>query len=451
MKLFGTDGIRGRANTFPITAEVALRLGKAIAQVLRSADPSQRCVIIGRDTRNSGSLLEAAVTSGLLACGMDVAHAGILPTPGIAFLTKSTHAAAGVMITASHNPFEDNGLKIFGPDGFKLSDALETLIERHILGEEPEPAPLPPQDIGQLLELPNAAALYGDFVKSSIGTTSLHGLKIVLDCGNGAASHLAPCLFQDLGAEVIPFATQPNGLNINAACGALHPEAAAALVLQHRADIGISLDGDADRVIFTDASGQVVTGDRVLGLCAIGLKERGQLANDTLVATVMSNLGLVEAMETRGIRVVATAVGDRSVIESMRKNGHSFGGENSGHLIFGQHSTTGDGILSALQVLRMMLEKKATLAQLAAIMEEYPTQLANLPVPAKPPLESLPQLQALMRQATTEFGSAGRHLIRYSGTESKIRVLVEHREATTVERWITAFTAAIHQEIGACG
>jgi phosphoglucosamine mutase len=247
---------------------------------------------------------------------------------------------------------------------------------------------------------------------------------------------------------VITVSNEPDGLNINEGCGALHPEAAGALVRKHNADIGISFDGDADRVIFTDATGQVVSGDRILGLCAIGLKEQGKLKHDTLVATVMSNLGLIEAMKQQGIRVETTAVGDRSVIECMRKNGYSFGGENSGHLIFGDHVTTGDGILSALQVLRMMIERKATLAQLANVMHEYPTQLANMPVPSKPPLDSLPKLQKLMSEATAEFGDNGRHLIRYSGTENKIRVLVEHRELDEVRSWVTKFSTAIHEEIG---
>jgi phosphoglucosamine mutase len=448
MKLFGTDGIRGRVNEFPITAEVALRMGKAVASVLRSPCSERNRVLIGKDTRISGSMLEGAITSGLVSMGMDVLFLGPLPTPAIAHLTRSMGAAAGIMITASHNPYEDNGIKIFGPDGFKLSDELEALIERHILGEEPEPAPLPSRDIGKAQHFTEARGRYIEFVKQTAGDISLHGYKIVLDCGHGAAYQIAPVIFRELGAEVIVTGNQPDGLNINESCGALHPEAAATLVVQHGADLGISFDGDADRVIFTDATGQVVTGDRVLGLSATGLHERGLLRNATLVATVMSNLGLIEAMDRLGIRVEATAVGDRSVIDCMRKNGHSFGGENSGHLIFGAHSTTGDGILSALQILRFMREKNATLAKLADCMHEYPTQLANLPVPSKPDLASLPQLQSLMLQATSEFGTAGRHLIRYSGTENKIRVLVEHRELAQVQRWIDRFTTAIHQEIG---
>jgi len=447
-KLFGTDGIRGRVNEFPITAEVALRMGKAVANVLRSSGATRNRVLIGKDTRISGYMLETAITSGLVSMGMDVYLVGPLPTPAVAHLTKSMGAAAGIMITASHNPYEDNGMKIFGPDGYKLNDALESVIERHIMGDEPESSPLPPAQIGKAHRIDDARGRYIEFAKHTADNIPLHGLKIVVDCGHGAAYFIAPLIFKELGAQVITTGVDPDGLNINRGCGALHPESAGELVRQHNADLGISFDGDADRVIFTDANGQVVSGDRILGLCAIGLKEQGKLKHDTLVATVMSNLGLIEAMKNHGIHVETTAVGDRSVIECMRKHGYSFGGENSGHLIFGDHVTTGDGILSALQVLRLMRARDATLAQLAAVMHEYPTELANMPVPSKPPLGSLPKLQQLMEQATAEFGDSGRHLIRYSGTENKIRVLVEHREADEVRSWVARFSTAIHEEIG---
>jgi|688.fasta_scaffold131457_2 phosphoglucosamine mutase len=447
-KLFGTDGIRGRVNEFPITAEVALRTGKAVANVLRSPGATRNRVLVGKDTRISGYMLETALTSGLVSMGMDVFMVGPLPTPAVAHLTKSMGAAAGIMITASHNPYEDNGLKIFGPDGYKLSDELEDLIERHILGDVPESPPLPPRQIGKAHRIDDARGRYIEFAKHTADNVPLHGLKVVVDCGHGAAYFIAPLIFKELGAEVITTGIQPDGLNINHGCGALHPENAGELVRRHNADLGISFDGDADRVIFTDARGQVVSGDRILALCAIGLKEQGKLRKDTLVATVMSNLGLTEAMRQHGIRVETTSVGDRHVIECMRKNGYSFGGENSGHIIFADHATTGDGILSALQVLRMMRERNATLAQLATVMNEYPSQLANMPVPAKPPIESLPNLGKLMRMATSEFGMHGRHLIRYSGTENKIRVLVEHRDMDACRTWVDRFTNAIREEIG---
>jgi len=447
-KLFGTDGIRGRANEFPITAEVALRVGKAVARVMRTSGTNRNRVVVGKDTRISGYMLETALTSGLVSMGMDVLLVGPLPTPAVAHLIKSMGATAGIMLTASHNPYEDNGLKIFGPDGYKLSDELEAIIERHILGDEPEATPLPAAQIGKAKRIDDARGRYIEFAKHTADNVSLHGMKIVLDCGNGAAYSIAPLIFRELGAEVITTGIDPDGLNINEGCGALYPETAGDLVRKHNADLGVSFDGDADRVIFTDANGQVVTGDRVLALCAIGLKEQGRLKKDTLVATVMSNLGLIEAMKKQGIKVETTAVGDRNVIECIRKNGYSFGGENSGHLIFAEHSTTGDGIMSALQIIRLMKERKATMAQLSSVMTEYPTQLVNLPTKAKPAIGSLKKLNALMDEATGDFGDQGRHLIRYSGTENKIRVLVEHRDAEQVERWVSRFTDAIKEEIG---
>jgi phosphoglucosamine mutase len=380
--------------------------------------------------------------------GMDVFMVGPLPTPAVAHLTKSMGAAAGIMITASHNPYEDNGMKIFGPDGYKLSDELEQRIERHILGQEPEAAPLPPRQIGKAHRIDDARGRYIEFAKHTADSVPLHGLKVVVDCGHGAAYFIAPLIFKELGAEVITTGIQPDGLNINHGCGALHPENAAELVRRYNADLGISFDGDADRVIFTDADGSVVGGDRILALCAISMKEQGRLRNNTLVATVMSNLGLKETMKKHGIAVETTAVGDRHVIECIRRNGHSFGGENSGHLIFAEHATTGDGILSALQVLRMMRDRNATLAQLATVMHEYPSQLANMPVPAKPPIESLGKLSKLMSEATGVFGDHGRHLIRYSGTENKIRVLVEHRDADVCRNWVNKFASVIREEIG---
>lgn len=446
-KLFGTDGIRGRVNEFPITAEVALRTGKAVASVLRSSDPNRNLVLVGKDTRISGYMLETALTSGLVSMGMDVFLVGPLPTPAVAHLTKSMGAAAGIMITASHNPYEDNGLKIFGPDGYKLSNELEQLIEDHILGDVAEPPPLPPRQIGKAHRIDDARGRYIEFAKQTADNVSLHGLKVIVDCGHGAAYYIAPLIFKELGADIITIGIEPDGLNINAGCGALYPEAVGELVRKHHADLGISFDGDADRVIFTDASGRVVSGDRVLALCAIGLKEQGKLRKNTLVATIMSNLGLIEAMKQHGIKVVAAAVGDRHVIECIRRYGYSFGGENSGHLIFADYATTGDGILSALQVLRMMREGGATLAELATAMHEYPSELLNLPVPAKPPLDSLPKLNELMEQASREFGDLGRHLIRYSGTEKKIRVLVEHRDAEACRKWVDRFAAAIGEEI----
>lgn len=447
-KLFGTDGIRGRVNEYPITAELSLKAGKAVAVVLRASAPKRNRVVLGKDTRISGYMIETALTSGLVSMGMDVFLVGPLPTPAVAHLAKSMGAAAGIMITASHNPYEDNGVKIFGPDGYKLSDDLEALIERHILGEEPEPAPLPPERIGKAYRIDDARGRYIEFVKQTADNIGLHGMKVVVDCGHGAAYYIAPLIFSELGAEVVAIGTGPDGLNINRECGALHPEAAAELVIRHGADIGISFDGDADRVIFTDADGHVVSGDKILAMCAVGLKQKGLLHKDTMVATVMSNLGLTEALKRHGIAVETCGVGDRHVIECLRKGGYAFGGENSGHLIFADYSTTGDGILSALQVLRLMCESGMGLAALSAEMREYPSELINLRVASKPPLDSLPKLRALMEEATAVFGDQGRHLIRYSGTEHKIRILVEHQDEAVCRDWVERFAAGVLDEIG---
>jgi phosphoglucosamine mutase len=302
--------------------------------------------------------------------------------------------------------------------------------------------------IGKAQRIEDARGRYIEFAKHTADNIGLHGLKVVVDCGHGAAYFIAPLIFRELGAEVIKTGTDPDGININEGCGALHPQHAGELVRKHGADVGVSFDGDADRVIFTDATGQPVAGDRILALCALALKEHGRLRHDTMACTVMSNLGLHEAMRKAGIRVVTTPVGDRNVIDALRQGQFSFGGENSGHLIFADHATTGDGILSALQVLRMMKERSATLAELAACMREYPQQLVNLRVNAKPPLESLPNLALLLGQASEDFGEDGRHLIRYSGTENKIRILVEHRDATTVQTWSQRLVQAVREEIG---
>ncbi len=449
MKLFGTDGIRGRANEFPITPEVALSVGQAVATALRSDDPHRNRVVIGKDTRISGYMLETALTAGLVSSGMDVYLPGPLPTPAIAHLTKSMGCAAGIMLTASHNPFEDNGLKIFGPDGFKLNDALEATIEGHILGEAGDTHSVPPAEIGKAYRIEDARGRYIEYAKQTADNISLHGLKIVVDCGHGAAYFIAPLIFRELGAEVIKTGCTPDGVNINDDCGALHPEHAGELVRAHGADLGISFDGDADRVIFTDAEGNPVSGDRILALSALALKEQGRLRGNTIAVTVMSNLGLHDAMQKQGIKVLTTAVGDRSVIEALRENDHSFGGENSGHLIFADHATTGDGILSALQVLGMMKRRGASLAELADCMSEFPQKLVNLPVSSKPPLETLPGLSKTMAEAETALGDSGRQLIRYSGTENKIRVLVEHRDAAMVDEWTGRFIRAVQDELGA--
>jgi phosphoglucosamine mutase len=447
-KLFGTDGIRGKANEYPITAEVALRVGQAVAALLTEADGARPRVLIGRDTRASGGMLQAALGAGLMASGVDVLVPGPLPTPAIAYLTRTLGCAAGVMLTASHNPYEDNGIKIFGPDGYKLSDALEAAVEAIIHGDLTGVRTASPERIGVTAHLPDGAQRYIDFAKASVPGISLAGKKIVLDCGHGAAYRVGPQIFRELGAEVIAVSCEPDGRNINEGCGALHPEAIAGLVREHGADLGISFDGDADRVIFTDGSGTPISGDRILALSALALQQQGTLRGNAMACTVMSNLGLHEAMKKAGIRVITTAVGDRHVLEALRREDCAFGGENSGHLIFTDHATTGDGIMSALQILGMMQRTGESLADLAGCMQEYPQQLLNLKVAAKPPLTDLPKLQALMAEADAAFTDQGRHLIRYSGTENKIRILVEHRDAAAVTEWVDRFRLTILEEIG---
>ncbi len=447
-KLFGTDGIRGTANIHPITAETALLVGKTAGYVFGKEAKSKR-VIVGKDTRLSGYMLETAVTSGLLSMGMDVFLVGPMPTPAVAHLTRSMAAAAGFMLTASHNPADDNGIKIFGPDGYKLSDALEERIEEMILAGSVASDHIPSDQIGKAYRIEDARGRYIEFAKSSIQNQSLDGLKIVLDCANGAAYFVGPLIFRELGAEVVKMATSPDGHNINAGVGALHPEELGRMVRETGADLGVALDGDADRVIFCDAAGNAVDGDKVMGMCALELKRSGKLAKDTLVVTTMSNLGLHEAMRANGIAVEVTGVGDRQVLERMREDGFNLGGEQSGHVIFGDYATTGDGIVTALHILAMMKKRGATLADLATFMHVYPQRLAGIRVKAKPPLEGLPLLQQELAACHAAFGEAGRTLVRYSGTENRLRLLVECRDAELAEHWIARLTAAAEKEIGA--
>jgi phosphoglucosamine mutase len=421
-------------------------LGQAISRVLKSSGANHNRVVIGKDTRISGYMLETALTSGLVSRGMDVFLVGPMPTPAVAHLTKSMGCGAGIMLTASHNPYDDNGLKIFGPDGFKLSDELEKAIEEDILSDGKYPA-VEPAKIGKAFRIDDASGRYIEYAKQSAGPADLSGLKLVVDCGHGASYLIAPIIFRELGAKVKKLGVEPDGMNINDGVGALHPEHAAAVVKETGADIGISFDGDADRVIFTDETGTPVSGDRILTLCALAMKQESLLRGDTMVTTVMSNLGLHEAMRKVGVKVVTTGVGDRLVIEALRKGGYSFGGENSGHLIFADHATTGDGILSAIQVLKIMKKSGKKLSELAKVMHEYPHALVNLKTKAKPPIETMKHLQAAMVEADSAFGQVGRHLIRYSGTENKIRILVEHREQGEVDRWTKRFQEAVERDL----
>ena len=445
-QLFGTDGIRGKANQWPITPEVGMRIGRAVARVLNAQMPGKHKVVIGKDTRLSGYMLENAITAGLVSEGARVLLTGPVPTPAIAYLTKSMACDAGVMLTASHNPYTDNGIKIFGPDGYKLNDALEEAVEAIILEERLSD---PEGELGKAVRIDDATGRYIEFAKASIGARSLKGLKIVIDCANGAGYYVGPLVLEELGAEVITMATAPDGRNINSGVGALYPELAGELVKAHGADLGICLDGDADRVIFVDEKGEQVSGDKILYMCAKALKAQGKLEKDTLVATVMSNLGLHSALAEEGIKVAATGVGDRLVIECMRENGYTLGGENSGHIIFSECATTGDGLMSALKVLEMMLDSGKSLSELASGMEEFPQELHGLDVVEKPAIESVPELAKVISDVEEELGSEGRVLVRYSGTEDKLRVLVEAKCASAAKSSAEKICEVVESTIGA--
>lgn len=446
-KLFGTDGIRGKANTYPITPEIALQVGKAVAHVLGARGHGSSKAIIGKDTRLSGYMIEMAIASGLISMGMDVLEIGPMPTPAVAHLTKSMGADCGIMITASHNPAEDNGIKIFGPDGFKIADEIEREIEEHILQGEITSAHIGTDMIGKAYRLDDARGRYIEFSKSSIKNKSLKGLKVVLDCANGAAYSIAPVIFRELGAEVIKDSCEPDGYNINRDCGATHVENVSALVKKHKAHVGISLDGDADRVIFCDADGNEVNGDRIIGMCALDFKERNRLAGNKVVVTSMTNMGFIQAMNEAGIDVEITDVGDRNVIERMREFGYNIGGEQSGHVIFMDYVTTGDGIITALHVLKLMVDKKKKLSELAAFMDEYPQVLKNFKVSSKPAIDNVPPLRNIIKEAQDALGKNGRTIVRYSGTENKIRILVEAKAETEVDKWIKRIGEVVEKEL----
>jgi phosphoglucosamine mutase len=452
-KLFGTDGVRGRANYEPMTPEMALRLGRAVAYHFRATHKSGRGrIVIGKDTRLSGYLFETALAAGICSMGADVMLCGPLPTPGIAFITSSMRADAGVVISASHNPFEDNGIKIFAADGFKLPDEvearLEELMEPGQSGELDSNRPHGAM-IGKATKIEDSRGRYVVFLKSVFPRhLTLEGLKIVVDCANGAAYKVAPAVFAELGAEVITLNARPDGLNINDDCGALHPSKMQAAVQKHGAQIGIAVDGDADRVIIADENGDEVDGDSIMAMCARRMIERGELKQKTLVATVMSNLGLERSLAQLGGRIERVQVGDRYVVEAMRANGYNFGGEQSGHLVFLDHMTTGDGVLGALQVLAVMLESGKPLSELRRVMTRYPQVLVNLKVQQKKPLGELATVNAVIAKVEQLLGADGRVLVRYSGTEAKARVMVEGPDEAVIQAYAEEIAHALGQ---ACG
>lgn len=425
-KLFGTDGIRGIANASPITADLAMKVGLGAGYLFKNHHQRAK-IIIGKDTRLSGYMLEYAITAGICSMGADVLLVGPLPTPGIAFITTSMRADAGVVISASHNPHEYNGIKIFGGDGYKLPDELEKHLEELILSGEVERLPRPgASQIGRARRIDDAQGRYIVYLKTTFPRTlSLEGLKLVIDCAHGAAYKVAPRVLEELGANVIVTGDRPDGKNINQNCGSIYPQHLSAMVKEHGADAGFALDGDADRVIFSDEKGEILDGDQLMAICATHLLKTDSLHERTLVATVMSNLGLELVMRRHSGKLIRTPVGDRYVVEQMRQNGYNLGGEQSGHLVFLDFSTTGDGILSALQVLSVMLREQQPLSNLKKVMERYPQKLVNVPIAKPKAITEVPELVALQESMEERLGTEGRLLIRPSGTEPVIRVMVE--------------------------
>jgi len=454
-KIFGTDGVRGTANVEPVTAETALKLGRAAAHVFKNLERQSRGrgkhkIVIGKDTRLSGYMLENAISSGILSMGVDVLFIGPLPTPGVAYVTRSLRADAGIVITASHNPYTDNGIKFFRADGYKLDDRIESEIERLVFTGEVENIRPSAEQIGRAVRVDDALGRYIEFAKSSFpkGLT-LEGVKIVLDCGHGAAYKASPCVLRELGAEVIVYGNAPDGKNINENCGSMHPEAMCRKVVEHGAHLGIAHDGDADRVLLCDESGTLIDGDDIMAIAALEMLADGSLAGKTLVSTVMSNAGLEAAIHHAGGTMLRTGVGDKNVIDEMLKHGYNFGGEQSGHLIFRDYGTTGDGLVAALQILRILKTKQTPLSRLAQCWTRFPQLVTNVKVREKKPFDQLNGVNQLVAAAEKELAAqGGRLLLRYSGTEPKVRLLVEGRDSVTLKTWSEKICGAIQQQIG---
>lgn len=433
-KLFGTDGIRGVANEHPMTAEMAMNIGRATAHLFKKRGHVPK-IIIGKDTRISGYMIENALVSGICSMGVHAIMVGVIPTPGIAFLTGSMRADAGIVISASHNPFQDNGIKIFGSEGFKLPDETETAIEEIVFANNLHTLHPSPSELGKAYRMEDARGRYIVFLKHAFPKEcSLEGTRIVLDCSNGAACRVAPETFMELGAEVTTLFDQPNGKNINLQCGSQHPEALAKAVRKAKAEVGFAFDGDGDRVIAVDETGAVMTGDRILAICAASMKKEGVLTNNLVVRTVMSNIGLGLAFESLGIDSVMTGVGDRCVIEELQARGASLGGEDSGHLIFLRHHTTGDGIITALQLAAAMKKEGKPLSELAKVMKVFPQMLINVNVKSRPEIETAPEIMTAIREVERRLGGQGRVLVRYSGTQNMCRVMVEGPTQEETER-----------------
>jgi phosphoglucosamine mutase len=441
---FGTDGIRGQANTYPMTAEVALRVGLAAGRLFRSREERRHMVVIGKDTRLSGYMVEPALVAGFTSAGMDVRLLGPMPTPGVAMMTRSLRADLGVMISASHNAWTDNGIKLFGPDGYKLSDARELEIEA-LMGQSLSEDLAPATALGRAARVDDSQARYVEIAKATFPRRlSLSGLRIVIDCANGAAYKVAPAALYELGAEVIPVGVAPNGMNINEECGSTHPEAMIKAVKDYRADIGIALDGDADRLAICDEKGRVVDGDQIMALIADNWARRNRLAGGGVVATVMSNLGLERFLGERNLKLERTAVGDRSVMMRMREGGYNLGGEASGHIILSDFSTTGDGLLAALQVLAVLKAGDRPMSALARQFEPAPQKLENVRFTSGKPLEA-EAVKAAIADAEQKLGAAGRVLVRASGTEPLIRVMAEGDDETLVSQVVSEIVGAVRK------
>ncbi|MBI2346222.1 MAG: phosphoglucosamine mutase [Deltaproteobacteria bacterium] len=447
-KIFGTDGVRGVANRFPMTSELALQLGRAAGHVFRQ-DKRHHSVVIGKDTRLSGYMLETALASGLCSMGVDVLLCGPLPTPGIAFLTRGMRADAGVMISASHNPYQDNGIKFFDRDGYKLPDATETELERLIVSGELDSFRPTAEEIGKAARIDAAAGRYIEFLKRTIPAgLKFDGLKIVIDCAHGAGYRVAPAVFSELGAHVIAVGVSPDGKNINRNCGSLHPELMTRTVKEQGADCGFALDGDADRVIMCDENGEVVDGDAILAICAVHRAREGTLAKRTVVATVMSNAGLDCSLREVGINLVRTDVGDRHVVQEMRAHGYTLGGEQSGHLLFLDQNTTGDGICGALQVLSILRATDQPLSRAKRVFTPMPQVLCNVRVREKRPVETVAPVVDAIRSCEAAMNGRGRVLVRYSGTEMIARVMVEGEDSTGIRSMAGTISDAIHSALG---
>jgi phosphoglucosamine mutase len=454
-KIFGTDGVRGTANTEPVTAETALKLGRAAGHVFKNLESQPRGrgrhkIVLGKDTRLSGYMLENAISSGILSMGVDVLFIGPLPTPGVAYVTRSLRADAGIVITASHNPYDDNGIKFFRADGYKLDDKIEYQIESLVFSGEIENIRPTADAIGKAVRIDDALGRYIEYAKTSFprGMT-LEGLRIVVDCAHGAAYKSTPCVLRELGAEVIVFGNQPDGKNINKDCGSMHPKLMCQKIWEHRADLGIAHDGDADRLLLCDERGELIDGDDIMAITGLDLLAEGKLAKKTLVSTVMSNAGLEAAIAAAGGRVVSTGVGDRQVIDEMLRHGYNFGGEQSGHMIFRDYGTTGDGLVAALQVLRIMQARKLPLSKLAQCWTRMPQMITNILVREKRPFDTLDKVGQLVTDAEAELkAQGGRIFLRYSGTEPKARLLIEGRDQAMLQKWTEKIAEAIRKQVG---